>query len=503
MLALLSGLALAAAAPAGPAPDPHAQCAGLARRLEVGAFAGVETAPVAASAALPAHCRVTGTIRPTIRFEMRLPLEGWNGKFYQAGCGGFCGRLLPDAPGYSNGIVAPVARGYAAILTDSGHQGKSIGDATWALDNPQGVELYAHRWIPLTYAAGLSIIRAFYGREPARRYFSGCSNGGRAALVAAQRYPRLFHGIIAGCPVLDLTSAGGVFGAWTLKTNARAGGRVLDEAFVAKIPFLAAQVRAQCDAQDGRKDGLIADPAACRIDFARIPACPDPAAVGAAGQACLTPAEKRVAAQWYDGPRDGKGRRLFGGMPPGSEVFWPVWYLQDASKAVGTQLGDGFVRYLAFAKGDPAASAAAFDFDRDPARLAPRKALLNATDPNLSAYRDAGGKLLLWHGLSDSLVIPYQSRAYYRSVLRQMGGARRVQAFFRYFEAPGLGHCWEAPSPDAPEDFDPLTALEDWVEKGIAPDEIVARPSARQPGLAIGALVYRPYPLPPRFEARP
>ncbi|WFL76316.1 tannase/feruloyl esterase family alpha/beta hydrolase [Altererythrobacter arenosus] len=469
---------------------PEGDCQSLPSRLGAGYVEKIEASTVEAGEGSPAYCRVTGVVLPSIGFEMRLPIRGWNGKFYQAGCGGFCGQVLPDANGYSNGIGVAVRRGYAAIVTDSGHTGSSPGDATWAVDQ-EAVELFAHRWVPLAYSAGHTIAKKFYGDAPRLSYFSGCSNGGRVALIAAQRYPRLFNGIISGCPVLDLTGSGGIFGAWKLQTNRDSTAPVLGSAFNRKLSFLAEQVRMQCDARDGRSDGLISQ-LGCPVDVAAIPGCAS-AADGDTSSQCLTAEEKRVVAQWFGGPADSSGRQLFGGMPPGSEFYWTIWYLQDPSQAIGTQLAEGFTRYLAFSEKDPSYSAASFDFDADPARMTASASLLNATDPDISEFRDNGGKLLLWHGMADALVVPSQSVDYYQWVLERMGGPQQVQSFFRLFLAPGLGHCWEAPSPTAPEDFDPLTAIEEWVEQGQAPDVLVARSSARQGDLAVSEIHYRPY----------
>ena len=146
---------------------------------------------------LPGFCQLQGSIEPSIGFEARLPLADWNGKYYQSGCGGYCGMVLPDKPGYANTINEALKRGYATITTDAGHQA-TIGDPSWAKDNPEAVELYGHRAIALTHRAGTGLTRAFYGREPSREYFGGCSNGGRMAAMAAQRYPDLFDGILGG-----------------------------------------------------------------------------------------------------------------------------------------------------------------------------------------------------------------------------------------------------------------------------------------------------------------
>lgn len=494
MLAVLMGLSAATMQPSAPSADLRDTCPSLAGRLDPATFAKAESMVVEAKGTMPAYCRVKGTIKPTIGFEMRLPLSGWNGNYYVAGCGGYCGVLTTETPGWANGIVDPVKRGYAAIHTDSGHPGPGQDYADWAPGNRQALELYAHGWLPLAHGAGLGMVRSFYGREARYRYFVGCSNGGRMALVAAQRYPKLFHGIISGCPAVDLTNSGGAFGAWKLKTNRDDTSPVLNPAFNRKLPTLIAAVNAQCDGKDGAIDGLVARPFVCRIDLAKLPTC----SAGTQSDTCFTAEEKTVIGQWYRGPVDSKGRSLFHGMPIGGEQYWRVWYLQEPSKSVGTQLADGFTRKIVHDPRYPAFSASTFDFDRDPARLTRDFGFLNATNPDLSAFRAAGGKLLMWHGQADPLVVPQQTVAYYQNVQRRMGGTAKVQQFFRFFLAPGLGHCWEAPSASAPEDFDPMTAIADWVERGKAPQQIVARPSARQgSGLRVTEVRYRPYPLQP------
>lgn len=494
-------MSLAAGQTAAAEPALRDACPTLAARLDPDTFAGADSSLVEAQGDMPAYCRVRGTIRPTITFEMRLPVGNWNGNYYVSGCGGYCGIMTTETPGWANGIVEPVKRGYAAIHTDSGHRGTSQGDAAWAPGNRAALELYAHRWLPLAHAAGLGLVRSFYGREARFRYFVGCSNGGRMALIAAQRYPKLFQGIISGCPVLDLTNSGGTFGAWKLKTNRDAEQPVLGPAFNRKLPLLVAAVKAQCDGLDGAADGLVAWPEACPFDPDRLPKC----ALGvtpADSDRCFTAEERRVIGLWHQGPDDSKGRRLFGGMPIGSEQYWRIWYLQDPAKAVGTQLADGFTRQIVFDPRYPEFSANNFDFDRDPARLRQDFGILNADNTSLSAFRNAGGKLIMWHGMADPLVVPTQSTAYYQRVLKRMGGAQQVQKFFRFFLAPGLGHCWEAPSNSAPEEFDPMTAIADWVERGVAPEEIIASPSARQgAGLKVTQIHYRPFPLSPKIVA--
>lgn len=448
---------------------------------------------------LPGYCAVRGVIAPTIGFEMRLPASNWNGKLFQSGCGGYCGSVLPDKPGWSNTINGALQKGYAAITTDAGHQG-GLGDASWALGNPAALELYAHKSIPLTHAAAFRLAAAYYGSDPQRSYFGGCSNGGRMGAIAAQRYPELFDGIFAGGSVLNLSQNGGIFGSWVVQSNTAAdGSRILTaENFAAKLPLLEAAVLTQCDASDGREDGSISDPRACEPDLGRLPGCSGASDAGAAQ--CFTSAELGVLQRWYQGPRNSAGEQLYPGMPPGSERFWLVWFLDRGGQtAPGNALGGDYARYMGYPEGVPDGySAMDFDFDQDPPRLAANGELLDALDPDLGAFHDAGGKLLMWHGWQDPLVLPDQSVDYYRLVEARMGGQTAAQDFVRLFMIPGQGHCWEIPS-GHPDQFDPLDALEAWVEQGQPPQALdLSMPpasAADAPETARKAARACPYPI--------
>jgi pimeloyl-ACP methyl ester carboxylesterase len=459
-------------------------------------------APVHDRQPLPDYCAVRGTIAPSIGFEMRLPLQDWNGKLFQAGCGGFCGAVIPDKPGWSNTINGALQKGYAAITTDAGHPG-GLGDASWARNNPQAVTLYAHQSIPLTHAAAEQLVAAFYGSDPKLSYFGGCSNGGRMGAMAAQRYPDLFDGIFAGGSVLNLSQNGGIYGSWVVQSNTAAdGSRILTaENFAARLPLLESLVLDQCDASDGRADGRISQPRNCQLELERLPACS--AAADEPASQCFTPSELGVLKRWYEGPKTAAGKQLYPGMPPGSERFWQVWFLDPPNQtAPGNALGGDYARYLGFAEGvADDYSAMDFDFDRDPDRLASNGKQLNALDPDLTDYRNAGGKLLMWHGWQDPLVLPDQSVAYYQKVEATMGGSKATQDFLRLFMIPGQGHCWEIPA-DQPDQFDPLAALELWVEQGQAPEQLLLTEplTAPESGAEAGAgsgqtAVVCPYPI--------
>jgi feruloyl esterase len=451
--------------------------------------------PVTDREDLPGFCAVTGTIEPQIGFEARFPLSRWNGKYYQSGCGGYCGSVRPDKKGYSNTINKALQRGYAAITTDAGHSA-GMGDASWAADNPLAVEVYAHRAIPLTFEAGTRMVNAYYGEQAALHYFGGCSNGGRMAAMAAQRYPELFDGILGGAAVLNLSENGGIYGSWVVQANTGPDGlRILDRTnFAHKLPVLEQAVIGQCDAADGQVDGIISLPRHCEVDVSLLPEC-----TPQNDAACFTGPERNVLKKWYRGPRDSSGRQLYPGMPAGSERYWAAWFLDTPTRvAGGNALGGDYARYLGFEGGAPETyTALEFDFDRDPARLVSTGRQLNALDPDLSAFRDAGGKYLMWHGWQDPLVLPDQSVAYYENVLDELGGREAVDPFFRLFMIPGKGHCWEMPS-TLPDRFDPIAVLEEWVEQDRAPQRLELR--ALDPETAVvPAAVICPYPGAPVF----
>jgi len=462
-------------------------------------FSGVAIASAVAitdRSDLPGFCAIRGTIHPNIGFEARFPLHDWNGKFYQSGCGGYCGKVMADKEGYSNTINAALRRGYAAITTDAGHVG-DMGDASWARDNPVAVEVYAEKSIPLTFEAGTAMVEEYYGNEPRYEYFGGCSNGGRMAAIAAQRYPSLFDGILGGGSILNLSENGGIWGSWVVQSNTGPDGRrlITQENFARKLPALEQEILSQCDSADGLADGHINAPRNCVVDVSTFPACKEQVT-----ETCFTAVEVEVLRKWYQGPRDSNGQQLYPGMPAGSEPYWQVWFLDrpDGGVAGGNALGGDYARYLGFEGGAPEGfTALDFDFDQDPQRLRVNGRLLNALDPDLSAFRNAGGKYLMWHGLQDPLVLPDQSIAYYQQVLGTLGGEQAVENFFRLFMIPGMGHCWELPSA-APDQFDPITVLENWVEKDEVPDELVVR-SARPDADGAAETVVCPYPALPVF----
>ena len=467
ILWLLFPVLLAFAATAQPAAPAADRCAALLRQ-DLSQLPDAPTAIsgatlVAATADQPAHCRVEGYVAPQVGFEIRLPVEGWNGKYLQQGCGGMCGAISMAS------CADALARNYAVANTDMGHKGPPFS-VKWAKDNRQAEIDFGYRATHVLAVAGKAIVAGYYGQGPRHSYFRGCSTGGRQALIEAQRFPHDFDGIIAGAPVLNEVGDGVLHLLWTARATVDANGKPILDA--AKVPAIRQAVLDACDGLDGVKDGILQDPRRCRWKPEAL------RCAGASGPACLSDAEIAAVARIYAGAHDSKGRRLFpGGMAPGSEHQWAPAFVGSGDRPPLVLDPNGmipdFLRYLSFHDDLPADySPMAFDWDRDTPRLAMQETLYNAQNPDLRAFEARGGKLILYHGWDDLEIPPYLTLDYYDVVTRAMGGSDATRAFFRLFMVPGMAHCRRGPGADA---IDYLSALENWVEKGEAPDRLLAR----------------------------
>ena len=396
---------------------------------------------------VPAACRVVGRVTPAINFEVWMPVADWNGKFQAVGGGGFAGVISYGA------IATALARGYATASTDTGH---ATPGGSWALGHPELVTDFAFRAIHEMTVKAKAIISAFYGNGPRLSYFAGCSTGGRQGLMEAQRFPNDYDGIVAGAPANFWThlDAGLLWrGAATLKDPAA-------HLSTGKLAVLNKAALAACDARDGAADGLIENPQACHFDPGTL-LCP-----GAESEACLTAPQLEAARKIYGPALNPRTKQeLFPGMPPGSEQTWTAASggPQPFQIPVETQ------KYLV--KGDANWDWKTFDFDTDVAATdAKLAALMNATDPNLAAFKSRGGKLIMYHGWNDQLIQAGNSINYYSSVSKTMG-VKETDDFLRLFMAPGMLHCAGGPGPNT---FDSVGALEQWVEKGTKPATLVA-----------------------------
>lgn len=294
--------------------------------------------------------------------------------------------------------------------------------------------------------------------------------------MEAQRYPGDFHGILAGSAALNFEVQNGLYHAWQARSNTAADGKAILTAD--RLPLLHQAVLAACDALDGVRDGLIADPRACRFDPAVLACSPG----SAAGDTCFSAEEVQAARKVYDGPRDtATGERLtIGGPQPGSELAWAGVFVPASrdQPIFSAQIALEALRTLVF-ETPPPENFRLEDLRFDRATfdaLRPRHALFDATNPDLSAFADRGGKLILWHGWADPHLSPINAIAYHEAVQHQLG-SRRAQAFERLYLFPGVHHCGEGEGPSA---VDLLTPLMNWVESGQAPGAIVARRSTTQ-----------------------
>lgn len=420
---------------------------------------------------LPAFCRITGIIKPStdsyIRFEVWLPASGWNEKFLGVGNGGFAGSIS-----YTS-LADDLRRGYATAATDTGHEGEA-SDASWAYKHPEKVIDFGYRALHVTIVNAKTLTEAFYDRRPVHSYFDACSNGGREALIEAQRFPEDFDGILAGAPANNWTHmlAGSVDISQAMFTN--------PAAYISsvKLPAITAAVRAACDAQDGVKDGVINDPPKCNFD-PNVLLCKGPES-----RACLTAPQIASLKKLYAGSRNAKGEVIFPGYTPGGEEgpgAWSVW-ITGSGPGGGALYPDNFLRYMVFE--DPSWSYFHAKVD-DVVRAADRKtaSILNATDPDLHRFQARGGKLILYHGWNDPAIAPLNAIDYYKSVQSKMNPQVTSQ-FVRLYMAPGLQHCIGGPGASAFGQLGVATAkgpkygiydaLEAWVEKGTAPRDVTA-----------------------------
>jgi hypothetical protein len=437
--------------------------------LRVQDFTGITDAPTAITGAavvpagegLPEYCRVRGTIAPAIAFELRLPTQTWNEKFLMQGCGGMCG-IINMAAGED-----ALARNYAVINQNMGHDSQPFV-ATWAYNNLQAEIDFGYRSTHVTAVAAKVLVEAYYGKAPEYSYFKGCSTGGRQAMVQAQRFPWDFDGIIAGAPVLNEIGDGLLHLVWSGRANLDEDGQPILSP--TKLPHIRNAVLAACDANDGVEDGVLQDPRTCTWQPK------DMQCSGSVTDTCLTADEIGVVERIYAGAHNSKGERIFpGGMSKGSEYEWtPAFVAADGANPLvlnpNGMIGQ-FSRYLAFWEdgNGPGSDPLTFDWDRDPPRLAMTEALYNAQNPDLRKFRDAGNKLVLYHGWDDLEIPPGLSVDYYETAAKTMGGYEATQEFFRLFMIPSVAHCRRGAGADA---FDTISAIEAWVETGKAPDEL-------------------------------
>ena len=439
-------------------------------------------------AVVPARCVVKGVTKPSsdseIKFEVWMPVAGWNGKYQQAGNGGWAGSIP------TNSLVAGVIRGYATAGTDDGHSGGPW--AEWSIGHPEKLVDFGYRAVHETSVQAKAIVAAFYKREPSKSYFFGCSDGGREALMEAQRFPDDFHGIIAGAPANNWTG---------LMTMALTIERALEEATLpaSKLPAIQAAVLTACDNLDSVKDGLIEDPRACKFDPAVL------TCKGTESDQCLTAPQVITLKKIYEGPKHPRtGVQVAPGFAAGTEAVpggWVPWILPappgpQAQLPSSVIAGFGNSFYGQAVAEDPKWDFRKWNFEPDFAYAVEKTGgILNSMSPDLRSFRAAGGKLLQYHGWGDAAIPGQASIDYYdrvRAFMTKYPDGRNaapaaVDQFYRLFMVPGMGHCGggigpnmfgnggrSAATPTADPDRDVLAALERWVERNVAPDRIIA-----------------------------
>jgi pimeloyl-ACP methyl ester carboxylesterase len=425
-----------------------------AMKLSHGTVTSAEQASTEGVAKI-AYCRVRATSKPTgdsdIRIEVWIPLgSAWNGKFEQVGNGGFAGAIPAGR------MARALVLGYAVAGTDDGHQAADNTDASWALNHEEKIKDFGWRAISETTLVSKQIIQKFKSKTAAKAYFVGCSDGGREALMMAQRFPRYFDGIVAGAPANAMTrllSGGAV-------RNARLNS-VDGHLSPAKLALLQASVLKSC----GNGARYLKDPRQCRPDLRSLKC------TSAETDSCLTDAQFETAQLFYQEQKDPvRGSTLYGVLPGAEAVkgSWDAWLTgtDDGEKPAGLAFTWNYFANMVMH--DPQLDLAKVtdeDIARGELHYAP---ILDANDPDLSAFRAHGGKLIQYHGWNDPGIPPGYSLEYRARVAAKMA---KIDDFYRLYMVPGMLHCGGG---DAPTNVDWQTAIEAWVEKGTPPGALRA-----------------------------
>jgi feruloyl esterase len=447
----------------------------------------IESAAVDANT--PDVCRVAAiTTHPPagdrIRIWVAIPMSNWNGRFLGTGGGGFSG-------GNAGGVNQPVALGFAAGATDTGHEG---GSGSFALDangrlDWQSVRNNAHVGIHEMTVVGKALTQALYGVAPRYAYFNGCSTGGRQGLMEAQRYPQDYNGIVSAAPAIN----------WTRFIPQELWGAVVINASnnpvaPCKLAAVTAAAIAACDGIDGVKDGVIEDPKRCTYDPKEL--------VGTTTADCgaFTEADANVVRKLWEGPRREDGSFLWYGLPRGADLN-ALWTSRGTPlRPVPFGIAMDWFRY--FLTQDPkfdgnSLTPAAYErlWDQSMEQFG---MIFGTDNADLTPFRDHGGKAIVWHGWADQLISAEGTVDYYTRVQQQMGGAKKTAEFIRLFMAPGVGHCGGGAGP-VPTGL--LEAILAWVEEGKAPETLLAT-RRDQSGAVIRSRPLCAYPLVAKYEGR-
>ncbi|NKB34919.1 MAG: tannase/feruloyl esterase family alpha/beta hydrolase [Pseudomonadales bacterium] len=408
------------------------------------------------------HCEITGVIGTELQFRLWLP-ESWNGKFVMGGGGGFAGTLGNQA--LQQGVLES---GYATVSTNTGHSGFG---ANWALNNLERITNYGHAGVHRVAVESKRMIADFYEDSIDRSYFFGCSNGGRQALMEAQRYPNDFDGIVAGAPAYNFT--GLMAGFLTTQQAMFPDPAQLQDPLlsVSELEIVEREYLNQCDVNDGLQDRILNNPTSCNFDVTDLPSC---SAVD--DDSCFTESEIAALKVVYDGPTDNQGNSLFYGFPFGGEAEaggWPAWITGGAQPDSPNPYPNAhhffaaeLMKYMVFH--DAGFDYSGYNMDEYMNDTRPVSPTLVANSPDLSAFRDQGGKLIMYQGWSDAAITALGTIGYYEEVLESDASAADD---VRLFMMPGVLHCAGGRGPSYVRFVD---ALDEWVESGDAPDSLQA-----------------------------
>jgi len=447
--------------------------------IEAGPLKPPPGMPPAPPLQLPAHCLLRGALEHRtgaqgrayeIGFEMRLPME-WNGRLLFQGGGGLDGTVNPAVGMVGRSSPPALVRGFAVVSTDSGHQGL---DASFGFDQQARLD-FAYASIGKVADEARHAIDAFYGQPARYSYFAGCSNGGREGMMAAERFPDLFDGVIAGDPGFHL-SAAALGEMWDTQQFERiaprdAQGRpILSQALTAgDLQLLSRAVLRQCDALDGLADGMVNNIAACHFDPSVLKCR------AGHSQECLKASKVSALQAVFAGAHDAAGRALSPSWPYDAgigEAGWRAWKLGTSESgkpnAINATLGLNAVQDYFLTPPRPGLRVSEFNFNRDAPQLAQTAAINDATSTFLTSFAARGGRLLIYQGLSDPVFSANDIIGWYRSLLQQDGAAAR---WARLFLIPGMNHCIGGPATDQ---FDALTAIQAWTEHNQTPDRLLA-----------------------------
>jgi feruloyl esterase len=410
----------------------------------------------------PGICRVTAiTTHPPmgdkVKIWVGIPTSNWNGRFLGTGGGGFVG-------GNAAGVNEPVSLGYAAGATDTGHEG---GSGSFALDsngrlNWQAIRDNGHVGIHEMTVTGKALTEAMYGAAPKYSYFNGCSTGGRQGLKEAQRYPQDYNGIVSAAPAINWPKLM-MQSLWGTVQEMAAGNGVP----ACKLAAATTAAIAACDAIDGVKDGVIEDPDRCHYDPKEL--------IGTSAGECgtFTQADADIIRKVWEGPRRLDGSALWYGQTRGADLNALTASRGNPAKPQAFAFTNDWLKY--WITQNPQFDGTTLTpeaYQRYWDQSVEQYGIVIGTDnPDLSAFRDHGGRIVLWHGWADQLITPEGTIDYYKRVLQQMGGAQKAAQFLEFFLAPGVAHCAGGAGPSP---YGTLDAVRAWVEDGKAPTTLTA-----------------------------